>query len=145
MTDAPRILVLLRILYKQGFLTHRKLGKLEHLMTDATTAMADLGAAQAAILTAVTDAANAIKDLAAKLSGSSSINPGDVESAAASLNSIAAGLEAVVVAAGEPVTEPAPTPAPVVAPASTADPIPPVLSVGQPATSTSAGTEGATA
>jgi hypothetical protein len=92
-----------------------KLSALEKTMTDATDALADLQASQALIVTAVGDASAAIKDLAAKLTGQSSINPGDVEAVAASLKGVAAGLEAVVTAANEPVTEPVVAP-PVVAP-----------------------------
>lgn len=102
--------------------------RLEKMMTDAATATADLNAGITAIKTAVSDAAGAIKDLAAKLAGASSVNPGDVETAALSLKQIAAGLEAVVAAANEPVTEPAPPivepqpePAPVVSPAPDGD------------------------
>lgn len=105
-----RIVELLLAIHKQNTETHRLIGQ---VMTDAATAKADLDEATAEILTAVTDASNAIRDLANKLSGASSVNPGDVESTAMQLKSIAAGLEAVVAAANEPVTAPEPTPAPV--------------------------------
>jgi hypothetical protein len=81
-----------------------------------STEIDDLKASVGAITTAVSDASNAIKDLALKLTSANSINPADVETAAGTLNQIAAGLEAVVVAAGEPVTTdapPSPPPPPV--------------------------------
>ena len=81
-------------------------------MTDTVTA--ELDSAVAAITTAVGDASSAIRDLASKLATASSLNPGDVQTAAQQLTAIAAGLEAVVGSVGEPVTqaEPAPVEAP---------------------------------
>jgi hypothetical protein len=94
-------------------------------MSDNVTA--DLNAAVETIKTAVGDAAKAIQDQAAKLGSMSSVNPADVENAAQSLNQIAAGLEAVVAAAGEAVTQaPQPEPPPPAASvAEGAEPNPP--------------------
>lgn len=90
----------------------------------------DLNAATAEIKTAASDASRALQDLAAKLVAQSSTNPADIETAAAQLTAIAKGLEAVVVAVGEPVTgndtvsAPAPVP-PASAVAEGASPNPP--------------------
>lgn len=96
---------------------HRLLD-IQRKVTKIMSATDDLIDGVDAVKTAVGDAANALKDLAAKLTSASSVNPGDVESAAAQLKQIAAGLETVVSGVGEPVTaeDPAPPaePAPVV-------------------------------
>lgn len=77
-------------------------------MTETVTQ--ELDDAVTVITTAVSDASAAIKDLANKLATASSLNPGDVQTAAAKLTAIAAGLEAVVAAANEPVSQPEPPP-----------------------------------
>lgn len=112
MSPERRELLLLLELHHQNVSILSKLEGLEKQMIDAQTATADLNAGVAAVFTAVGDASAAIKDLAAKLSGASSVNPGDVESAAAKLNQIAAGLEQVVAEAGEPITNAPPPPPP---------------------------------
>lgn len=112
MSPERRELLLLLELHHQNVSILSKLEGLEKQMTDAQTATADLNAGVAAVFTAVGDASAAIKDLAAKLSGASSVNPGDVESAAAKLNQIAAGLEQVVAEAGEPITSAPASPPP---------------------------------
>lgn len=114
MEPERRELLLLLEIHTQNEQLFQKVGKL----MDVTE---ELSAGVDAVKTAVTDAANAIKDLAAKLGNASSIHPGDVEAAALKLNTIAAGLEAVVTEAGEPITEPVPVPAPTPDPAP-ADP-----------------------
>lgn len=76
----------------------------ERIMQVTTTD--DLNAAVASIKTAVGDASAAIKDLASKFANASSVNPADVETASNQLLQIASGLESVVKAASEPVTEP---------------------------------------
>lgn len=60
--------------------------------------MADNNTALAAITTAVTDASNAIKDLASKVN---TTPPADIS---AQLTTLAENLEAAVTAAGEPTT-----------------------------------------
>lgn len=110
---------MLAAIYRQNRKTQQMIGNLMST-TD------DLNSAVTLVVTATTDAASALKDLAAKLGSASSVNPADVESAAAKLTQIAAGLESVVQSVGEPVTQ---APAPV-------EPAPPA-----PGSDTTAGTE----
>lgn len=99
MVGRQRLSELLLAIFQQIFITREKV---EQLMT----ATDDLNASVAVLTTAVGDASNALKDLAAQLAASSSVNPGDVEAAAAKINAVAAGLEAVVASVNEPVTPP---------------------------------------
>jgi hypothetical protein len=93
-------------------------------LTKMSKEIDDLNAAIGAVQTAVGDAVSGIKDLADKLGNASSVNPADVEAAAARLNLIATGLQSAVQAVGEPIT-PAPAPEPV------AEPVPPAAAVAE--------------
>lgn len=128
---------LLLAIAMQSFYTNRRIHKI-------MAAIDDLNASLVVLSTAVGDASTGLRDLAAKLTSSTSINPGDVESAAAKINAIAAGLETVVAGVGEPVTT-TETPPPADTPPATdtppADETPPPAE----AVSTSTGTDGAQA